>query len=152
MMRKYLVLALAGTVIAAVPAHAEKVARLTNANMSCGMQENAQVSINFNGTMSDVAAIKQKFEARMQEVKAAAKELNLDKFELQSMNYNINPQYGNMSSEFQYNGNASYTVLPASKAADLMQALIKKGFQASLNVNSYRNNNGNCPPQESTEG
>ena len=39
--------------------------------------------------------------------------------------------------------------MPAAKATDLMVTLIKKGFQANVNVNAYRNG-GMCPGNQAS--
>src|SRR5579884_605092 len=74
------------------------------------LTENAQVSISFNGTEPDIAVIKSKFDAKIEEMKKLSQQAGIEKLDLQSMNYNINPQGSN---EYQFNGNASFMVSPA---------------------------------------
>lgn len=114
------------------------------------MIENANVSVNFNGMETDVASIKTKFDAKMAEIEKLVKAAGLTKSEMQSMNYSINPQnYGSgMSSTYQFSGSVSYTVLPSGKATELMAELTKKGYQASVNVSSYRNGGVPCTQQQ----
>jgi uncharacterized protein YggE len=108
--------------------------------VSCDLKGTATVNITFNGSESDVSAIKAKFDSKIEEANSLAKEIKMDKPMLQSMNYNINPQYDNGSMDsFQFNGNATFRITPLEKASDYMSMLVKKGFHASLNVNSYRN-------------
>ena len=57
----------------------------------CGMVENASISVSFNGIENDVAIVKSKFDGKIQEINQLAKDAALDKFELQSMNYSIQP-------------------------------------------------------------
>lgn len=108
--------------------------------------ENAQVTVNFSGMDSDVTAARAKLDAKMAEVKGLAQEQQFTKLVVQSHNYSISTGYngGNAGeSRYQYNGNISFVLLPAEKAVDFMQLLAKKGYQTSVNVNSY-NNNANC--------
>jgi uncharacterized protein YggE len=128
-----------------MPANAEKVSRPA-ADASCPMSETATVSINFNGFDKDIAAIKLRLDAKIDGVKALAEEQHFDKFDIQSINYNINSNYnnGDGDSMYQYNGNASFQILPAARAFDFMAVLAKKGYHANVNVSSNRN--GNCNP------
>ncbi len=110
------------------------------------MTENAQVSINFNGVESDANMVKTRFDGKMAEIEKIFKEAALEKFEMQSMSYNISPQgYGNASSMFQYSGNSSYMIVPSAKATALMADLTKKGYQANVSVSVYRNGGAPCP-------
>lgn len=152
-MRKIFTLSLVATVFCSSLALAERVAVAKSAvgyygGASSGcMTENAQISISFNGVETDVALVKTKFDGKMVELEKLLKEAGLEKFEMQSMNYNISPQNygGGMNSMFQYNGSLSYTVLPSDKATSLMAELTKKGFQTSVNVSAYRNGGVPCP-------
>lgn len=149
-MKKVLTVALSSLLICtpvfAKVAMAERVASGYVGIAAGCMTENAQISINFNGVEADANAVKAKFDGKMAEIEKLLKEATLEKFEMQSMNYNISPQnYGNSSSLFQYNGNFSYTIAPSSKATALMADLTKKGYQASVNVSAYRNGGVPCP-------
>jgi UTP:GlnB (protein PII) uridylyltransferase len=104
--------------------------------------ENAQVSVSFNGTDQDVSVVRSKVDAKIAEIRALGAEQHFTKFIQQSLNYNISTNYNGGDQHFQYSGNVSFSILPADKAADFMEILAKKGYQANLNVNSY--NNGNC--------
>lgn len=140
------VLAFSTSPVLAKVAFAERVASYVSPVSSGCMTENAQINVNFNGVESDPALVKGKFDAKMAEIEKALKDAGLDKVEMQSMNYNINPQnYGSASTVVQYNGNISYTVAPSGKATSVMADLIKKGFQASVNVSAYRNGGVPCP-------
>lgn len=149
-MKKVLTVALSSLLISASPvfakvAYAERAAYSGAAVAGC-MTENAQVSINFNGVESDANVVKTKFDGKMAEIEKLLKDAALEKFEMQSMNYNISPQsYGSASSLFQYNGSFSYTIAPSAKATTLMADLTKKGYQASVNVSAYRNGGVPCP-------
>jgi uncharacterized protein YggE len=114
------------------------------------MTENAQISINFNGVETDASVVKTKFDGKMAEIEKLLKEAGLDKFEMQSMNYSINPQNygGGGNSMFSYNGSLSYMVQPSGKATTLMAELTKKGYQTSVNVSAYRNGSVPCPQTE----
>ncbi len=107
--------------------------------------ENAQVSVSFSGMDTDVTAARAKLDARMAEVKALAQEQEFTKLVVQSHNYSISSGYNGGAageSRYQYSGSLSFVLLPADKAVDFMQLLAKKGYQTSVNVNTY--NAGNC--------
>jgi hypothetical protein len=113
-------------------------------NHACPV-ENAQVSVSFNGMDTDVAVVRSKLNAKIAEIKSLAQEQQFTKLVLQSYNYNISTNYNAGSggeTHLQYNGNITFSILPADKAVDFMQLLAKKGYQASVSVNSY--NTGNC--------
>ncbi len=125
-------------------------------SMGCGLTENATISISFNGNDSDAAAVKNKLDSKIHEIEELAKGMALDKFEVQSMNYNINPinngEGDSDSNRYQYSGSAGFVILPADKAVDLMVVLSKKGYHPSINVSSYRNGNGNCEQSSNLGG
>ena len=106
--------------------------------------ETAQISVNFSGIEKDVTAAKATLNEKIAEVKALAVDQHFEKFDVQSFNYNINAYNRGAAGDpqFQYNGNASFVILPPNKAVDFMALLVKKGYKASVNVNSY--NNGSC--------
>ena len=104
----------------------------------------AQISVNFTGIEKDVTAAKATLDEKIAEVKALAADQHFAKFDVQSFNYNINAYNRGTAgdAQFQYTGNANFTMLPPEKAVDFMQMLANKGYQANVNVNSY--NNGSC--------
>src|SRR5262249_36509798 len=67
-----------------------------------------------------------------------ANEAGAQKVELQSTNYSINSQNNGGSMQFQISGSVSFTITPPDKAPDVMAALTKKGYQASLNMSTNR--------------
>ena len=160
-MRRYIrvIVAMIACLASGVPAMAQKAAVVTGAVNGQALSgavsgvcpyENAQLSINFNGIDKDVSAVKSILDRKIAEVKAIADSLHLTKFEMQSYNYNVNANYNGMSNgeqQFQYNGNATFSILPTDRALDVMNILTKKGYRASVNVNSYNNsyNNVGCP-------
>ena len=104
--------------------------------------ENAQVSVTFSGMDVEIGAVRSKLDAKITELKSLVAEQHLTKALMQSFNYNINTSYIGSDPRFQYNGNVSFSILPADKAVDFMEMLVKKGYQANVSVSSY--NNGNC--------
>ncbi len=104
--------------------------------------ENAQVSVSFTGSDQDVSVVRSRVDTKIAEIKALAAEQHFTRFFQQSLSYNISTNSNGGDQHFQYNGNVSFSILPADKAADFMEILSKKGYQANLNVSSY--NNGNC--------
>lgn len=114
---------------------------------SCPMVENTQININFNSRQTDLTQIKSLMDDKLKEAEALANKAGIDKFELQSMNYNIyaNNSGGcncsneaNKNSVYQLNGNMSFIVEPSEKAIDFMVLLNEKGYTSGLNVNKYR--------------
>ena len=130
----------------ALPAQAN-VVRLGGQQPNCvgGMQENVTVNVNFNIRADSFADAKQKFDQKIQQVTDFAKQQNIPKFEMQSMNYNINSQmnYENGAQEqfYQLGGNASYMLDSSDSAFKLGEFLTKQKFQVSINASKYRNNN-----------
>jgi hypothetical protein len=115
-----------------------------SANHACPV-ENALVSVSFNGMDVDVSVVRSKLDAKIAEIKSLGEEQHFTKFVIQSYNYNVSTNYNGGSGgemRFQYNGNVSFSILPADKAVDFLELLTKKGYQASVNVNSYIN--GSC--------
>jgi hypothetical protein len=106
--------------------------------------QSAQISVNFTGIEKDVTAAKAMLDEKIAEVKALATDQHFEKFDVQSFNYNINAYNRGAAgdAQFQYTGNANFVILPPEKAVDFMAMLVKKGYRASVNVNSY--NNGSC--------
>ncbi len=144
-MRYYrgVVVAVAACLASAVPAMAQT--RLVP-NGNC-QNQTAQISVSFSGIEKDVTAAKATLDEKIAEVKALATDQHFEKFDVQSFNYNINAYNRGTAGDpqFQYNGNASFIILPPDKAVDFMALLVKKGYRASVNVNSY--NNGSCTQQ-----
>jgi hypothetical protein len=132
------IIAVVACLAASVPtrAHAQ-----LSANRACPF-ENALVSVSFNGMDTNVSVARSRLDAKIADVKALAQEQHFTKFAVQSYNYNISTNNNGGETHFQYNGNVSFTILPADAAVGFMELLTKKGYQASVNVNSY--NSGNC--------
>lgn len=108
----------------------------------CGMTETSQLSISFNWFEDDISKVKGKFDKNINEIEKIAKEMGVEKISVQSLNYNISSQnYGSgPSSQFQLSGSVSFLVSPVEGAEKLLVDLVKKNYQASLNVSSYRGN------------
>lgn len=123
-------------------AQARDVAMVASAE--CAMQETASLSTNWSGMSENVKGVRALFDSRMKQIQEHGKKVGVEKLELQSQSYNIYSQNNGMGSTggFQYNGNASFMVKPADKAADLLELLTTNGIQASLNVNMYKS--GTC--------
>jgi|HubBroStandDraft_3_1064219.scaffolds.fasta_scaffold46814_3 uncharacterized protein YggE len=131
-------------VIAALAGVASAAPARAQTRQNC-QTETAQISVNFNGTERDVAAAKATIDAKTAEIKALAEDQGFTKFEIQSHNININSNANRNTSGdpmVQYNGNTSFTVVPADKAVEFMSLLVKRGYRVSVNINSY--NNGSC--------
>lgn len=110
----------------------------------CAMQENVTLSVNFTIRAKSFDEAKKKYEEKMQQVDAFAKQQNIQKFDLQSMNYSVNSQQVNYDDGmpqpgYQLSGNASYQLDSADNAFKLGEFLTQQKFQISVNVNKYRN-------------
>jgi uncharacterized protein YggE len=120
----------------------------------CTMQENVSLSVNFNIRAKSFQEAKKKYEEKMQQLDTFAKQQNIQKFDLQSMNYSINSQQisyddGMPEQGYQLSGNASYQLDSADNAFKLGEFLTQQKFQINVNVNKYRN--GVCDNNSVTE-
>lgn len=149
-MKKAIMAGLMALVIVPASAHAEERSNVmallaAPAKAGCTLTENANVSINFNSIEKDAEAAGNIFDAKVKEIEASAKELKLEKLEVQSMNYSLYPYNAGAAGaamQWQLSGNLAFQVLPVARAKDLLALLVKKGYQPSLSVNSYRS--GTC--------
>jgi len=133
---RYLV-AIAAALFFALPAHAEKT--VGNIAPKCAMQEQVSLSISFNLMADSFTQAKAKYDERMRSISEYAKKQNMKKFELQSLNYNINSNYNNSQQEYQLSGSAGYQVGDADEAFKLAEFLTQQKFNVSVNGNSYKN-------------
>lgn len=108
----------------------------------CGVQEQVAISISFNLTADSFAQAKTKYDEKMQSISDYAKKQEMKKFELQSMNYNINSNYNNNVQNYQINGSVNYQVGNADEAIKFAEFLTGQKFNVSVNGSSYKN--GNC--------
>ncbi len=139
-MRK-LLLATILTAFLTQPAHATKVAAGILPG-GCVMVETISLGINFNIMAATLMEAKAKFDEKMQQISNFAKKMEIDKFEPQSMNYNIYSQQNNNMSSYQLNGSAQYQLKSADVAFKFAEFLEKEKFTVNVNSNSYRQ--GNC--------
>jgi len=114
----------------------------SSADQKCRMREEGTVNINFNDSETDVQKVKPAIDAKIQEVMDLSKGAGIE-VEIQSMNYGANSNsYGCGDSasrgSYQINGSFSLKVRPSDKAAALTAILAQKGYNASFNVNAYR--------------
>ena len=110
---------------------------------ACPMQENVNLSVNFNIHAKSFAEAKQKYEEKMKQIDDFARQQNVGKFDMQSMNYSINAQsnYDNGIPEmgYQLSGNASYVLGSSDSAFKLGEFLTQQKFQVGINVSKYKN-------------
>ena len=130
-------LAAISILLLAIPAYAEKT--VGNIAAKCLMQEQVSISVNFNLSADSFTQAKAKYDEKIQSVTEFAKKQNIKKFELQSLNYNINSNYNNGSSGYQLNGSANYQIDVADEAFKLAEFLTQQKFNVSVNGNSYKN-------------
>lgn len=112
----------------------------------CTMEETAQVDIVFSGLEGDIRQIKQKVDGRISEARKIAYQLKINQIDVQNQNFSISRLNAEGCTEgscrqYQYNGGVSFVVSPTSAATEYMALLIDNGFNANLNVSSYRQ----CP-------
>ena len=145
--------ALVALIMLPISAHAEK--SLVNSTLSnlilggssagCTTTETTSVSISFNSIEKDVQVASSLIEKKTAEVKELAKQVGVEKADIASVNYNMNPYNNGYPSEevtWQVSGSMSVNVTPPSKAKDFLLLLTKNKYQPSLSVSAYRS--GNC--------
>lgn len=120
------------------PALAEKAITVP-VTSKCGFQEQVSIGINFNLTAEGFTQAKQKYDEKMQVIADYAKKQNLQKFELQSMNYNINSNYNGAMQNYQLNGSVNYQMANADDAIKFAEFLTQQKLNVSVNGNSYKN-------------
>ena len=110
---------------------------------ACKMQENVTLSISFNLRLKSFAEAKKKFDDKMAQIVDFAKQQNISKFQLQSMNYNISSQPSNSGDiseqDYQMNGNVSYLLDSTENAFKLAEFLNQQKIQVNVSVNKYQN-------------
>lgn len=143
---KHITIALLSGLALAAPAQAKSIAA-SPAGGGCTMKEQASLNISFNMQAKTLAEAKTQYDEKMKQLQNFAKQQELEKFEPQSMNYNIYAQnngYNNMDKSYQLTGNVSYQLDSTAAAFKFAEFLEKEKFTVNLNVNSYRQ--GNCNP------
>ncbi len=112
---------------------------------ACGdMEEQVSVNVSFNAQLPSPLEAKERFEARLKEIEGLARDSQIKKWSLQSLNYSVstyNSGYG-MDATFQLSGSASYQTDNADQAFALMDKFSKRGMQLNVSVNKYRS--GTC--------
>lgn len=120
-----------------------KNARMAGVQCSDGMQETVNLSVSFNMKAKSFAEAKTIFDQKMQQLNDYARQQKVGKFELQSMNYNINAQVtyeGGMPEQgYQLSGSANYNLDSSDAAFKLAEFLTQQKFQVNVGVNKYRN-------------
>lgn len=139
-MRFILSIAIASFILCA-DSYAMKVA----AN-GCVMQKQVNLSVNYNMNGANFTQVKTKYDEKINAVQEFAKKQGVKVFELQSMNYNINPMnYDMLDSGVQLSGSATYKMDDEAAAFKLAEFLNAQKMNASINVSAYQN--GNCNSQ-----
>lgn len=125
---------------------------------SCPLKNTATLTITLNESGADVVALRKNFDSDVDDAQKFADAMKLEKFEVQSQNYSIRPHFNREdflmrrnrtdadakdNAQYTLSGNVVFTVVPGDKGADIMALMVKKGYQATLNVNANR---FNCPP------
>lgn len=122
----------------AMPVLADKMIGVARASQ-CGLQEQVSISISFNLTAENFMQAKAKYDEKMQSISDYAKKQNMKKFDLQSLNYNINSNYNNNTPNYQLSGSANYQVGSSDEAFKFAEFLTQQKFNVSVNGNSYKN-------------
>lgn len=105
----------------------------------CGFLEQVSISISFNLNAEGFTQAKEKYDEKMQLIADYAKKQNLQKFELQSMNYNINSNYNGTMQNYQLNGSFNYQMANIDDAIKFAEFLTQQKLNVSVNGNSYKN-------------
>ncbi len=133
---KYFVV-LVACLLVSVPAYADKT--MGNNSPACAMQDQISISVNFNLTADSFTQAKAKYDEKIQSITDYANKQNIKKFDLQSLNYNINNNYNNGAQGYQLNGSASFQVSRPEEAFKFAEFLTQQKFNVSVNGNSYKN-------------
>ena len=125
----------------ALTSHARIIASGNQQN--CKMVETATVGINFNNVPTDIKSAKSYTQEKADEVITIAKDLGIEDIIVQNMNYNVYSNNGGgcsgaVASQYNLNGNISFQIADAEKAANLMEAISEKGYKVNFNMNAYR--------------
>lgn len=144
-MRKF-ILFFAVAMLFTAPATADRQASVSGED--CPMKEDSYVSVNFNNLKVDMNDAKSILDKKIGELMTLGEEAGI-KPVLQNLNYNIYSSGDGSSccegggclsiSSYQANGSANFQMPSAAKASEFTSLLMKKGYQASLNVSAYRN-------------
>ncbi|MBI4030652.1 MAG: hypothetical protein HY370_03155 [Proteobacteria bacterium] len=147
-MRKilFILLMAAGLIAAAIfPAFADRKAADAG---DCPMKDDAYVNISFNNLAVDVSNVKSVLDKKIDEVMALAEAAKIKKPMIQNYSYNVYSSGGGVTcceggncagGSYQANGNVNFQLSSTEDAAGFATALMQKGYQANLNVSSYRN-------------
>jgi hypothetical protein len=131
-------------------AHATEDARAISTigvevSQNCEMVETSTFGVNFNNISIQIGDAKKYMDARMTEIETAAKDVGLQKFEIQnsSMNVYSNNYSGGCGAatapaQYQLNGSLSYNVDDIAKASELAKKIETLGYSVNLNSNAYR--------------
>lgn len=134
--------ALSSTSVSAREAVASDMVAPAKSVSGCNYNETINITISFNGITDKPSTIHEVVGGKISAIEVEAKKLGITSLIVQSKNYNVN---GNPSqSSFNYNGNAGFKLNNAKKATKLFETLMEKGYQGSLNVNSYLQNAHQC--------
>ena len=108
----------------------------------CVMQTNVTLGVNFNFTSASLSEAKAKYDERMLQITNFAKKMEIEKFEPQSMNYNIYSQQNGGINTYQLNGSVQYQLKSEEVAFKFAEFLEKEKFNVNVSSNAYRT--GNC--------
>lgn len=143
---KRFILFFAVAMLLTASAMADRKASVSGAD--CPMKEDSYVNVNFNNLKVDMSDAKAVLDKKIGELMALGEEAGV-KPVLQNLSYNIYSSSGGAScceggdclsvSSYQANGSANFQMSSAAQASEFVSLLMKKGYQANLNVSAYRN-------------
>lgn len=123
--------------------------KASDSGSDCPMKEDAYINISFNNLAVDVNDVKSVLDKKINEVLALAEAAQIKKPTIQNYNYNVYSSGGGATccegggcaggGSYQANGNVNFQLSSTSDASKFAEVLMKKGYQANLNVSSYRN-------------
>lgn len=116
----------------------------------CSMVGSSNLGVNFNVTEKDMSTVKNLLDSKQAEIRQIAAGNGITSIDLQSMNYNVNTSgsaskkcysssdEGNEAITYQVYGNFNWKIEPEENVLPFMEALIQKGFNANVNVNTHK--------------
>ena len=118
----------------------------TEIGQNCEMVETSTFGVNFNNVSIAIGESKKYMDDRMAEIETAARDVGLQKFEIQNSSMNVYSNNYNSGcgatptapAQYMLNGSLSYNVDDIAKASELAKKIEALGYSVNLNSNAYR--------------
>ena len=110
---------------------------------NCEMVKTATLSINFSNVPTEIKDTQSYVDKKVDAVLKIADGLDVESIHIQNMSYNVYSNnsggcHGNVSARYNLNGNVSFQIGNAEKAAALLEKLDDEGYNVNFNMNAYR--------------